>query len=374
MDAPLATNTVSTPDKVPSVSDLRQLATTVYGREHSAISKTRFSSTTDRLKALHFAKDARDQAHQLLEVEDNALPPTTPEQKRASEEVWKRVRAYLWGAINAIRNMQLRSEYIGKIKSQALSATAEIGVHGPLDDAKLKRLKALTDQAIKDRNGVMVTTRSKLTKSSPKFSEWLKSEGMTFDKLADKYAQHIYGKIFKELVGTAKKVIRVYAGIIKAAGRSNEIVDALSMVEDGLSMALIIILAGTVVWDVTSACDPVTQAIRDVWVKMEGAAGGFTGYTLASTAISSLLVGRGVAQATAAAVALIGGIVAGFVLATVVSVVADGLFSLMVDAFSLHIPPQLMTSLITVVTVPIDSALTVELTTSVTTSVTTDNL
>ena len=369
MDAPLATSKFSTPDQVPSVSDLRQLATTLYGREYQAISKTRFPSTTDRLKALHFAKDARDQAHQLLEVEDNALPPTTPEQKRASEEVWKRMRACLWGAINAIRNMQLRSEYIGKIKSQALSAKAEIDPRGPIDDARLKRLKALADQASKDRNGAMETTRSKLSKSSQKFSEWLKSEGMTLDKLADKYARSTFdNKIFKEL-NPAEKA-RVYAEIIEASGRSNGIVDALSKVQGALSIALVIILAGVVVWDVISARDPVLQATRDVWVVTGGVAAGLAADTLVTTAISSALVTAGATETTVAAVAFIGGFVAGFVLAVVVSAVADGLFGLMVHAFSLHIPPQLMTSVKSVVTLPVDCALTVELTTSVTMSVT----
>lgn len=347
-------------DEVPSISKLREAATALYRREYIAIKNTQFPSTSDRLRALQDAKDALDSANKLLdtEEEDEKNPrPLPPEGKRASEEVFKYVRASLWSALNAIRNMNLRSDYITKVMTQSLDKQAQIPRLTPA------QLGELAEEAVNARNTVLEATRAKLAKSSQNFSQWLKREGMTFDKLVTKYTVRKFpGQSFDSLTEIQKGT--VYSEIIKASGRSNSLVNRIAKIQGAFGTAQLLLLLGVVVWDVVTSNDPVLTATRDVWVTLGSLGAGFIGDTVASTAISAGLVVAGVAETTAAAVAFIGGIAAGFILAVFAAPILGSLFDLMVDAFSLHIPPELKTTLITVTKIPLDSPLTEELTTS----------
>lgn len=350
-------------DEVPSVSELTEAATALYRREYVAIKNTQFASTSDRLRALQDAKDALDNANKLLDAEEEDeknSSPLPPEGKRASEEVWKYVRASLWGALNGIRNMKLRSDYIKKIMTQSLNKQKIL-------DLTPSQLEVLAEDAVYSRNAILEATRAKLAKSSQSFSQWLKREGMTYDELVNKYTEKSFpGQSFDSLEDIQKG--KVYGEIIQASGRSNSLVNRIAKVQGAIGVATLILTLGVVVWDVVTSNDPVLTATKDVWVQLGSLGAGFVGDTVASAAISAGLVAADVAETTAAAVAFIGGIASGFVLAVLAAPLFADVFELMANALSLHIPKELKTTMITVITIPLHSALKEELTTPMTTS------
>lgn len=172
--------------EVPSLSDLRGLAVKIYSREYVAIRNTKFPSTSDRLKAYQYAKEAQDNANQLLEMEEKSTLPSTPKEETAAEEVWKYVRSSLWSAFNAIRNMKLRAEYVNKIKHEAMENV------GKIPNLTAQELEELSKEAVAARNVNMESTRAKQAKNSRCFSEWYKNKGLTYKDLADKYSTKRY--------------------------------------------------------------------------------------------------------------------------------------------------------------------------------------
>ena len=342
---------------VPSIAELHELKRTLYTREYLSIEKTKFPSTTDRLKAYEYAKEAQDKVNDLLELEEKSTPLPTPKQNSAAEEVWKYVRAGIWSAINSIRNMKLRAEYISKISSNSADYLGRIS-NGALS---ADELEALTKEAIAARNMVLEATRAKLGKTSTFFSEMLKRDGLTYDQLVDRYSERRYQKSFSSLTEDTERVT-VLGDIIEASGRSNSLVNAISKIQGGVGIATAIILVGVIVWDVVTSSDPGVTAARDTWVALGAAGVGIAAEAIASAAINAGLVAAGVTDAIAAGVAFVGGIVASILLVAFIAPLLGSLFDLIVNAFSLRIPPELMSSIITVIKVPLDSALHVALT------------
>ena len=166
-------------DEVPSISKLRDITANLYTREYVAIKNTKFASTSDRLQAYEQGREAQESAIELLKMEERSKPLSTPDKNTAAQEVWKYVRASLWSAFNAVRNMKLRADYIKKIKSTAEDATAQINGGGLTID----ELQELTQQAVDARNLALEITRAKLARTSRYFSEWLKTEGLTYNEL-----------------------------------------------------------------------------------------------------------------------------------------------------------------------------------------------
>ena len=343
--------------QVPSLADLEKLTGSLYTREYVAIKNSKFPSTTDRLKAYEYAKEAQDKARELLDMEKNSSPFQTPEQEKTAAEVWKYIRASLWSATNGIRNMKLRAEYVGKILSNSKEYLNKLssGV------SAIGELESITLEAIEARNVAMEAARAKLGKTSLYFSEMLKKGGLTYDQLVEKYSRRRYSRSFSGLEEEAKLI--VLGDIVEASGRSNSLVNAISKIQGAIAIATAIILVGTIVWDVVTSNTPLLTAAKDTWVALGTLGVGFAADALASSAISSGLVAAGATQTVAAGVAFIGGIAASFILAALAAPLLGSLFDLMVNAFSLHIPPQLMTSVVTAMKVPFDSDLFKELTT-----------
>ncbi len=348
---------LATTMEVPSLQRIKELTEHLYVREYVAIKNTIFPSTTDRLRAYQYGKEAQDEAEKLIKKEENTPLPTPAAKRKAAEEVWKYVRATLWNAFNSVRNMKLRSEYINKISGNATKYINQINS----DELTPEQLEALAKEAVDARNVALEATRAKLARTSRYFSETLKREGATYDSLTERYSQRKFGKSFSELTDSEKSL--VFGDIIEASGRSNTIVNLLSEVTGAFGIAALIIALGTIVWDVVTSNTPVLTAIRDVWVGIGTTAASFAGDDLATSAITAGLVAAGVTETVAAGVALVGGIVAGLLLAAVVAPLLGALFDLIANAFSLHIPPALMTSIVTALKVPVDSSLQEELTT-----------
>lgn len=145
-----------------------------------------------------------------------------------------------------------------------------------------------------------------------------------------------------------KEIGGFFGDIIGASGRSNELVNAISKLQGALGIVTAFILLGVMVWDVCASNTPV---LTTTWVTLGSAGVGFAADSLAGSAIAAGLTAAGVTDTVAAGVALIGGIAASFILVAVVAPLLGSLFDLMVKAFSLHIPAELRSSVITVLKV-----------------------
>ena len=343
--------------KIPSLREVKDLASHLYVREYVAIQKTKFPSNSDQLRAYQYAQEAQDGVNKLLEMEENADPFPTPQQRRAAEEVWKYVRSSIWNSFNGMRNMKLRADYVSKIKANAKNYTEKIKEANG-NEVELMRI---TKQAVDERNLVLELTRAKLAKTSQFFSEMLKREGLTYDRLLNKYSVRRYEKAFTELKDAEQML--VLADIVEASGRSNSMINLISKIQGSIGWATFIVMVGVIVWDVASSRDMTTTALKDTWEALGSAGAGFAGDYAASAAINAGLVAAGVTDTVAAGVAFVGGIFASIVLAAAAAPVMEDIFDFIAGAVTLHIPPELMRTTVTVLKTPLGSPLDKELTT-----------
>ena len=256
-----------------------------------------------------------------------------------------------------MRNMKLRAEYIGKIKANAVKYLKEIEEA----NGNETRLRIITRQAVEERNLVLEMTRAKLAKTSQYFSEMLKREGLTYDKLLNKYSERRFEKAFSELERGDQ--ILVLGDIVEASGRSNSMINLISKIQGNAGVATLIVMMGVIVWDVASSRDMTITVLKDTWESLGSAGAGFAGDAAASAALDAGLVAAGATETVAAGVAFVGGIFASIVLAAVAAPVMEGIFDLIAGAVTLNIPPELMKTMVTVLKTPLGSTLYKELTT-----------
>jgi len=160
------------------------------------------------------------------------------------------------------------------------------------------------------RNDIMELMRGRTSPVGTALAEFMKKEGLTRETLIPKYAARLFkeGKISGTVFSELSKVDqdKVYAEIVKAAGRSSPKVNAALLKWRHVGRGLIVISIGVSVYNIATAEDPGAQAVEEAAVTGAGIAGGVAG-----GAAAGLVCGPG-APVCVTVGALVGGALAAF--------------------------------------------------------------
>jgi hypothetical protein len=336
---------------VPSSADVDKLVRDVYTREYHAIINTHWPSGVDERTVLKAAQDCRDLAQQLLaqEQQDHSrMTAMSAEKRRVAQEYWGYVRTSLWSSSTAIRNMQVRREYISSLQQQAAKFRKMLDAAQKADEQEELARLARTVQKME-----LEVYYARLNTSTESFSRLLHAKDMTFDRVLEKFARKSFGANFADLADEQKAA--VYASIIDASGRSGKVSDLLTKARGVAGIATILFMLATAAWDIAEADHPVEEAIKDMWVSGSALAAGFTAETLAG-AVTTALAAE-LTETAAAVIGLIGGFLGGALAGMAAAAAAGTLFDLLLDAFRLRIPDVLKTRMSVPLVVPMRSPL-----------------
>lgn len=290
--------------KVPSISELEQLTSGLYAREYVAIKNTKFPTNSDKLRCYEHAKEAQDSVNQLLDLEKDSKPLSTEEQRSAAEETCKYVRSFILFALKGIRNMRARADYLNKVKETATEQLTKISS----EKLTVKDLESITQQAADARNLALEMIAAKMKDTSKQFSDMIAREGLTYEKLVNRYSNLRYQLSFKGL-DTHKKAI-VFADIIEASGRVAKGVLTIAVAkifEDKIFKVFFGL--GMIVWDVVTSRDPVRAAITGTFKAMISTSLTLLDVgTLAGKAVEAGLVEAGILDSEVAGLFMVSGI------------------------------------------------------------------
>lgn len=341
----------------PTCEEIQEYIAKEYYLDYRAIENTRFSSIADRLMALKAAKDSIDLTKGILESEkkDEALSSAYPDNiKEARNLCWQFARTMLWNSFNGIRNMILRAQYIEKISSMSKDKIKNLDT---INTQNLDELKIFSETASNERNAALEISRARISPTSASFSRMIKERGLTYNKLVDIYRVRFYPNQTTQNL-TDNELSRIYSEIIRASGRSNTIINAVSKLSGSVGVLLLGFMLAATVWDIVESAHPIKELIKDVFVITLASVGAFTGEKLGVAVGSAIGVFfAGEETAGTAGLGFIVGILGGIALAFVSALGVESLFKLIFKALTLNIPPELMKSTFTPIYVPLDSPL-----------------
>jgi hypothetical protein len=140
------------------------------------------------------------------------------------------------------------------------------------------------EKARRARNDIMEIVRSRSTPVGCAMAERLKSEGRTLNEMIARKAMQLFGPgtDFNSLTGNQKS--RVYAEIVRSAGKSNPRVDAAMRRLSRAGRGLLFLSIAISVYEIANADDKVGTARRELAVTGAGIGGGIAGGVLAGLA------------------------------------------------------------------------------------------
>lgn len=258
-----------------SNADTRRLIERLYVKEGHAILSTKYRSTSAQLRDDQSRKSAYNKATSLLDMELEETSEANDLREKARETIWQYARGALRNSVENIRNMNLRCQYVQKIRENAIHWKIELGDAG----TDIDEIRAIADKAAAARNFTLEATRAKISKTGVAFSRWLKETGIDFQRLLDYYTEkHFPNRSFISLESENK--IRVYASIVEASGRSNAIVNFSSKAFGALGVVSMIVILGAITWDVVESSNPILTAVEDSLEAGAGIVGGIVGTEL----------------------------------------------------------------------------------------------
>lgn len=325
--------------KIPSIEETKKLIDACYYREMAAIKGARYKTSTDQARDMHACNSAHVAAIDLLNDEEADSACTDQKIDDVRQTLWQSVRGSLRNAIENIRNMTLRQQYISEISKNVLGFRVqlrdlEVSIIGKppgrANNILNSALAPLAEQAVEARNATLAVTRSQLSTTSVAFSRWLKEEGVTYEKLLNRYATKTYGGLTFENLNATQRV-DVYQKIIEASGRSNNAINNFSKAFGVMGVATIILTLGCVVWDVVESSNPSLAAVNNAIVLGAGFVGTGVGVEL----------GAAVGSAGGPLGIFIGGVFGGIIAGFGTGLAANNIFDAMVAALSGKIPSDL---------------------------------
>ena len=169
-----------------SLEQLRLLNDTCYFKEMATIKNaSTYKSAAARANDMRACNDAHTAVQALLSQEQNEPPYPDPQQESTRQLIWESTRGSLRNGLENIRNMGLRKEYIqciadnvGNFRSRLVQANQDVS-----------KIQEIAREAVAARNYTLDVTRAKLSKSALGFSQWMKEQGVTFEKLQAIYTQ-----------------------------------------------------------------------------------------------------------------------------------------------------------------------------------------
>jgi hypothetical protein len=305
-----------------SLDETETLVKTCYYREMAAIKSTHYQRSTDQANDMRACNAALAAAEDLLNQEKDDKSCSDPRKEEVRQTLWQYVRGGLRNAIENIRNMTLRQQYIFQIKTAAITFNTRLAAEGNFAE--------LAEEAVQARNTTLNLTRAKLSRTAGAFSQWMKEQGLTYEQLRARYTERSFPGVTFENLSDEQKII-VYQDIIRASGRANAIITNVSMVMGVMGAAMIILILGCLVWDVVESSNPTLTAVKDAVTLGAGIAGAEAGSEL----------GVAVGEAGGPLGVFVGGVLGAIIGGFGIGKAANSIFDAMVTAFSVRIPAEL---------------------------------
>ncbi|CAN6573784.1 unnamed protein product [Malus baccata var. baccata] len=270
-----------------SPEQLRKLARILYYQEAEAIKNIQFEYEAKLAKYLQDSKACYESAIRLLDSA-TTLEPWFDHSDKVRASIAHDIYGYIENAANHaiqfVKNFYVRMDYVNKIKKHVNELS------GKLDD-QVTNMEELAKEAHKFRNDSLEIARGSQSPASRQYSRWIKETGKTFEELVQKYQTELgYGRRrFADLEDFEK--IKVYGTIISKSGRANIDVTAYSKIFGAAGIAVLILAAGILVWDIYSADNPLQTAARDA-VTTAAAIGGAMIGEVVGVALASMVTGN----------------------------------------------------------------------------------
>ncbi|XP_058727806.1 uncharacterized protein LOC131599488 [Vicia villosa] len=232
-------------------AQLSKLAALLLHQEERLMEKIK--SEPERVKYLKECNGAHDKVVSLLQECENFNKKFEGDEKKA--DIAKETLDYIKYGINmsmqAIRNCSLRVTCIDKIKTHFDSLVSELAELDPENISK-KRLLAKEVSMYKQcmweyTNKCKSGSARALSKA---YSMVIKQEGIKFPDLVEKHKNQLGYEGEFEILEDAQK-LEVYNSIIEESGRAS--IPKLELTSAGLGIAVLVVSAGLMVWDIFTA-------------------------------------------------------------------------------------------------------------------------
>ncbi|KAF5955160.1 hypothetical protein HYC85_008016 [Camellia sinensis] len=316
---------MASPVILEDVEKVRQLAKLIWYKEVDAIKSINFPSEQERSKYLRDCRHNHNTVEGLLDqgVELQKKYQNDAVRYPIAEDIFLYIVYCANSALQTVRNCTVRKDYLSKISTHVESLIKELG---NLNTGNPSDVSTLKEEAAKYKESMLKFINKYRSSASTEFSRWVNQQGLTFDKLVQKY-QHIrgLGGLFKDLKEEDK--ILVYDDIMQASGRGSVIKSWLSKAKSIGGAAVVVITAGLMVWDIYSSDHKIQTATHDAVVSTAAMGGAILG-DIIGAAIATDLVG---VEATSMFVAMAGfatGLLGAFILAGI----AGGLIELIIGS------------------------------------------
>ena len=171
----------------------------------------------------------------------------------------------------------VRSLYVAKIQEMTAGLRAKVAT------GRMTWLEAAME-AQKLRNTIMDLLRNKSTPVGKSLAQTIKSQGKTFNELVARKTQQLHGTNANFSLLAEKDKNRIYADIVKSAGKSNPQVTALMRKLSTAGKGLIVISIGLSIYAVYSSEDKPRAAMHEATVTASGVGGGIAGGLMAGLA------------------------------------------------------------------------------------------
>jgi len=143
---------------------------------------------------------------------------------------------------------------------------------------------AAAQQAQETRNAIMEIMRDRSTSIGRSWAEWMKRDGKTLNGLIAENTNKLYGPGASFYRLSSSQQDAVYANIVKSAGSSRPNVTMLMNRLAPAGRALIILSIALSIYEVVTANDKASAAMRESTVTTAGIGGGIAGGALAGLA------------------------------------------------------------------------------------------
>ncbi|KAK1296858.1 hypothetical protein QJS10_CPB15g02096 [Acorus calamus] len=267
---------------------LRKLASLIYLQEAEAIQNIKFKSEPELAKYLRDCKSGYDSALSLLNAASESQQKWKDDQTRSpiAHDLFDYVVVSLNYGLQTVRNYTLRINYLNKITDHSktlMKALDELDPENQTDVASLAKDVTLY------KNAMIEYSKKYQSPASKNYSKWIKDTGLTFPDLVNRYQMELdFDGLFTDLLD--KKKLQVYVKIIEVSGRGKIAVEGLSNAFEVLGMAVQVLTAGMMVWEIFSSDHVLQTVTRDAVVAAASAGGEILGEVVAA-AVSTIMVG-----------------------------------------------------------------------------------
>jgi hypothetical protein len=316
--------------RVLSDAETQQLVTYLWHQEADAIQQAKYKSPTDNEVDLRDSAAAHDEAIKLLaNLQSQAAAAKDSAAAQVLEWMSDSARTHIRLSVMSIKNMRLRREYLGHIRTSS-DFFAERVTTSPNPD---QDLPDLARQASIERNRALEITRAKLNPMSLDFSKWMKDNPKTFESLVDHYANQFERPL------TWRAQLDVYEDIVRSSGRGNWKVNFAAEGSGIFGYASVIFVLASMTWEIAESSHPTVPLVKDALEAGAGFVGADLGMRVGTAiAVGVQTLGELIGVAGGPGGVFVGGLLGGLIGGFFGGVAADTLYDPMMQAFALGLP------------------------------------